>query len=103
MAGKRKRGLVQYGKRHALNTLLFNNRFVNDNMFFPPTNDIDQSQRAPPLPPNKPVSQKAATMASQPSEGDIDMLMAVTSLPRSDAIRYLKVSTRDYSKRVQHS
>lgn len=45
-----------------------------------------------PLVPKRPDSQKAATMASEPSQSDVEMLCMVTSCDPSTARRYLKVS-----------
>lgn len=59
--------------------------------WLPPTNQINYSQQPPPLPPNKPTSQKAATMAVEPNEDQISMLIDFTGMPKSEAVRYLKV------------
>ena len=86
MAGKRKR-LVQYGKQTRRKDL--------SSMFFPNTNELDQDQKPPPLPANKPTSQKAATMPAAPNEDDVKTLIEVVGMGRTDAVRYLKVGLRE--------
>jgi hypothetical protein len=68
-------------------------------MFFPDSNNIDTSQKPlPALPPNKPTSQKAASMPAEPKEEDIGTFIAVTGgIGREEAIRYLKVRFRKRS------
>jgi hypothetical protein len=87
---RNKQPLKTYGKRQR--RFIPFNEFGDDNMsWLPKAEDIDTSQKPPPLPPNKPKSQKAATMPVEPDEGKILMLMEVTGLDRNNAARYLRV------------
>ena len=65
-------------------------------MFFPNTNDIDQTQNPPALPPNKPTSQRAATMPSEPDEASVSTLQEFIGIPGHLAVRYLKVRRKAY-------
>ena len=73
--GKRKQPFRTYGKRFRRLNSPFS--FSDPNMFFPNSNDIDQSQNPPALPPNKPTptSQKAATMPVEPDAEKVNTLM----------------------------
>lgn len=90
MAGGKRKREITYG-RHRPHVRF--NSLPDDSMsWFPSTDKIDHSQNPPPLPANKPTSQKAATMPADPSDDDIQSVQEFTGMPRSDAIRYLKVS-----------
>lgn len=97
-AGKRKRPIT-YGKQKS--RLRSSSYSDYDMGWFPGTDKIDHSQKPPALPANKPTSQKAATMPVEPEDEVVNQLMDFTSLPRSQAIRYLKVGpTRTIGQRV---
>jgi len=66
-------------------------------MFFPPTDQIDMSQQPPPVPPNKPRSQKEATMAVQASPANIELVVSVVACTPEVAERYLRVVPSLYS------
>ena len=88
MANKRKRGILCYGKQprrgqHPLADEI--------SMFFPNSNEIDYSQEPLPAPPKIPTSQKVATMPAEPEDEKVGMLMDLSGMGRSDAVRYLKV------------
>ena len=88
---KRPRRLIQYGKRskRKLQDFSFFGNDTNMGSFFPKT--FDQTQQPPSLPPNKPTSQKQATMPLEPKEDDVQMLMEITGIPKLLAVRYLRV------------
>ena len=90
MGGKRKPRFKTYGKQARRGQIPFSS--LDNDMYFPNSNEIDQSQKPPALPPNKPTSQKAATMAVEPDEEKIMTLMEFCAgMSRTDAVRYLKV------------
>lgn len=91
--GKRKQQIT-YGKRSRRRSDARLDFFSNDNdemSWYPSLDKIDHSQNPPPLPANKPTSQKAASMPAEPSDEDIRNVQEFTGMPRTDAIRYLKV------------
>lgn len=62
-------------------------------MYFPSNPDMEQ--KPPPIPP-RPKNQNEAmgiTVTVEPSEEDVQMLIAFTGANRVDAIRFLKVRT----------
>ncbi|KAK5121913.1 hypothetical protein LTR85_004485 [Meristemomyces frigidus] len=59
---------------------------ADNDMFFPSSPNTDQT----PTVPNKPQSQREATMASEPSQDLIEAVTAVTGMERGTAVRYLK-------------
>lgn len=89
---RKRKALIQYGRRRPQRSFVF-----GDSMFFPNTQEIDQSQKAPDLPLNKPTSQKAATMPSEPPADQIAMLQEFTGIPKDLARRYLKVCSEHCS------
>ncbi|KAI7161395.1 hypothetical protein KC349_g2771 [Hortaea werneckii] len=80
-AGKRK---LQTYSKHAARRL----RPPPEMSFFP--SSYDTSQHPPAQPSRPPASQKQATMASEPSEENIENVTAMLGMDRSTAIRYLK-------------
>lgn len=87
--GKRK--LQTYGRLPNIRSHLRPFRSPPDDMFFPSNPDLSQD---PPNVPPRPKSQKEATMASEPTQEQIDIVTAFTEATREQAVRYLKVSGR---------
>lgn len=89
-AGNKRKRLIRYGKYKPRRRN--NIPHEDDSMsWFPASQDIDQSQKPPPLPPKKPGSQKEAMMAAEPPADKVQNMMEFTGMDRSTAVKYLKV------------
>lgn len=84
--------LVTYGKQPKKRRALPPSFFELDPEVSKAMSWIPAQHHPEPLVPKRPDSQKAATMAVEPDQGNVDMLSAIAGCDAHTARRYLKVS-----------